>query len=242
MAVVMDIVVQGRSARNVANTKIRQPLAEMFVSLAKPISLSDELLDVIKDELNVKAIRFIESADEYMSYKFKPQLRTLGPRYGKIVPKIAEALNVAPNDVMVALKAGSWKSSVEGVDVELSMEDVLVETMQKDGFSAASEKGVTVVLNVSLTPELIEEGNMRELISKFQNMRREAGFEVTDHISAGYHPSKEGNGLAGVLERNKDEISREILATEISGASAPSGAFAKEWSINGEKINLWVMR
>ncbi|MCL2225833.1 MAG: isoleucine--tRNA ligase [Defluviitaleaceae bacterium] len=241
MAVVMDIVVQGRSARNTANTKIRQPLAQMFVSLAKPLEkpLSAELEDVIKDELNVKEIKFIADASEYMSYKFKPQLRTLGPRYGKIVPKITEALNAAPSDVMAALKAGTWTSTVDGTAVELTMEDVLVETQQKEGFSAAAEKGVTVVLETTLTPELIEEGNMRELISKFQNMRREAGFEVTDHIKAGYSKSPT---LSAVMERNAAEISHEILANELTSSSAPSGAFAKEWNVNGEKIELWVVR
>ncbi|MCL2577071.1 MAG: isoleucine--tRNA ligase [Defluviitaleaceae bacterium] len=239
MSVVMDIVVQGRSARNAANTKIRQPVAEMFVCLSKTTDISEGLLDVIKDELNVKAINFIENAAEYTSYRFKPQLRTLGPRYGKLVPKITEALNSAPNDTMDALKAGLFKTEIDGTSVELTMEDVLVETTQKEGFSAASEKGVTVVLDIKLTPELIEEGNMRELISKFQNMRREAGFEVTDHIKAGYDKT---SPLSAVMEQNSQEISHEILAKELLPAASPEGAYVKEWNVNGEKIELWVIR
>ncbi|MDR0271947.1 MAG: isoleucine--tRNA ligase [Clostridiales bacterium] len=239
MSVIMDIVQQGRSARNIANTKIRQPLPEMLVALSQKISLDDSLLNVIKDELNVKAIRFIDNAAEYTSCKFKPQLRTLGPKYGKLVPKITEALNAAPNDVMDALKAGMFKTEIDGTPIELTMDDVLVETMQKEGFSAASEKGVTVVLDIKLTPELIEEGNMRELISKFQNMRREADFNVTDHIHAGY---SENSALATVIERNTNAISSEILAQSLSPTTPPKDAFVKEWNVNGEKIELWVKR
>ena len=243
MSIIMDVVTQGRSARNTANTKIRQPLPQMLVSLTnveKSVrdSITPSLLEVVKDELNVKSISFIDNAAEYTSYRFKPQLRTLGPRYGKLVPKITEALNAAPNDVMDALKAGMFKTEIDGTAIELTMEDVLVETTQKEGFSAASEKGVTVVLDIKLTPELIEEGNMRELISKWQNMRREAGFEVTDHIKAGYSAS----ALNAVIERNAAAISAEILAKDLSQTAPPEGAYTKEWNVNGEKIELWVVR
>ncbi|MCL1878842.1 MAG: isoleucine--tRNA ligase, partial [Defluviitaleaceae bacterium] len=237
MSIVMDVVVQGRSARNVANLKIRQPLSEMLV-VSKPVG--EKFMDIIKDELNVKSIRFIDDASEYSSYRFKPQLRTLGPRYGKLVPKITQALNAAPNAAMDALKAGGYKFETDGTPVEITMEDVLIEPLQKEGFAAASEKDVTVVLNTTLTPELIEEGNMRELISKWQNMRREADFEVTDHIFAGYSGCEEK--LAAVIEKNSAEIAAEILAQSITQTAPPDGAFVKEWNINGKKIEMWVAR
>ncbi|MCL2457018.1 MAG: class I tRNA ligase family protein, partial [Defluviitaleaceae bacterium] len=241
MSVVIDIVVQGRSARNIANMKIRQPLCEMLVCISREANLDAQLLDVIKDELNVKEIRFIDDASQYTSCKFKPQLRTLGPRYGKLVPKITEALNAAPNAAMDALKAGVFTAQIDGTLVELTLDDVLIETTQTDGFSAANEKGVTVVLNTRLTPELIEEGNMRELISKWQNMRREADFEVTDHIAAGFF-NCEGATLPEVIAKNEKTICAEILAKEISQSAPPENSFAKEWNVNGEKIELWVKK
>ncbi|MCL2356728.1 MAG: isoleucine--tRNA ligase [Defluviitaleaceae bacterium] len=234
MSGVMDIVVQGRSARNTANIKIRQPVSEMLVA-AKPVD--EKFFDIIRDELNVKAIRFIDDASEYASYRFKPQLRTLGPRYGKLVPKITEALNAEPAAAMDALKSGAFKAEIDGTPVELSVDDVLIETQQKEGFATASEKGITVVLNTHLTPALIEEGNMRELISKWQNMRREADFVVTDHIDAGFGDSP---ALAEVIQKNSTEISAEILAKSITQSPPPDSAFAKEWNVNGEKITLWV--
>jgi isoleucyl-tRNA synthetase len=241
MSVVIDIVVQGRSAREIANIKIRQPIREMLISISRneKITIDAPILDVIKDELNVKTIKFIENAAEYTSCKFKPQLRTLGPRYGKLVPKITEALNAAPNAAMDALKAGLFTTEIDGTKIELTMDDVLIETIQVEGYSAASEKGVTVVLDIQLTPELIEEGNMRELISKWQNMRREAGFEVTDQIKAGFGKCK---SLSDVISRNAAVISTEILASEISQTAPPQGSYAKEWNVNGENIELWVVR
>jgi isoleucyl-tRNA synthetase len=245
---VMNIVVQGRSAREIANMKIRQPLAEMLVAFTgKPSPISAEQLDVIKDELNVKKITFISDAADYTSCKFKPQLRTLGPRYGKLVPKITEALNAAPSEVMAALKSGMFKTEIEGTAVELTLDDVLIETQQKEGFSAASDKGVTVVFDITLTPALIEEGNMRELISKWQNMRREADFVVTDKITAGFDTVVVFDEscpalLPSVIEGNREAICAEILATSISAVAPPEGAFSKEWNVNGEKIVLWVMR
>jgi isoleucyl-tRNA synthetase len=245
---VMNIVVQGRSAREIANMKIRQPLAEMLVAFTgNPSPISAEQLEVIKDELNVKKITFIDDAADYTTCKFKPQLRTLGPRYGKLVPKITEALNAAPSQAMAELKSGLFKTEIDGTAVELTLDDVLIETRQKEGFSAASDKGVTVVFDITLTPALIEEGNMRELISKWQNMRREADFVVTDKIMAGFDtvvvfdepfPAR----LSSVIEGNREAICGEILAESISAAPPPEGAFSKEWNVNGEKIILWVMR
>jgi len=240
MANTIEIVTQGRAARNTGNVKTRQPLSEMMVALANANKTPDDaLLEVIREELNVKTVRFIADASEYSGYSFKPQLRTLGPRYGKTVPKITTALNATPEKTMSALKAGLWKQTIDDVEVELTMEDVLVESTQKEGFATASDRGITVVLNTTLTPELIEEGNMRELVSKWQNMRREAGFDVTDRILAGY---SDNPVLSVVIGNNRDTISTELLADQLSISTPLDGAFAKEWNVNGENIELWVKK
>jgi isoleucyl-tRNA synthetase len=242
MATVLDIVTLGRAARNAANCKNRQPLPEMLVSLGGESGkdLPESFLAIIKDELNVKNIRFTDaaSASQYTGHRFKPQLRTLGPRYGKLVPKITEALNQDEN-AMQSLERGAWNQNIEGTDVSLTLEDVLVETVQKEGFSAQSERNLTVVLDIRLTPELIEEGHMRELVSKYQTMRKEAGFNVTDRIQAGYGGNET---LAGVIGRNETAIRAEILADGIIKENAPERAYVKEWNINGESVTLWVMR
>jgi len=240
MANTIEITTQGRAARNVGNIKTRQPLAEMMVCVPSTQKAIDEsFLEVIREELNVKAIKIIDDATEYIGYSFKPQLRTLGPRYGKLVPKIAAALNVSPDETMSALKAGTWQTTIEDTAIELTMDDVLIETVQKEGFATASDKGITVVMDTRLTPELIEEGNMRELVSKWQNMRREAGFDVTDRIKAGY---SQNDVLSGVVERNNDSISAELLADSLTQTQPLDGAYVKEWNVNGEKIELWVLK
>ena len=238
MANTIEIVTQGRAARNAGNTKTRQPLAEMMIALSNTDKTPDEsLLAVIREELNVKAVTFINDASQFTGYSFKPQLRTLGPRYGKLVPKITVALNLAPDKTIAALKAGLWQTTIDDTNIELTMEDVLVETIQKEGYATASDKGITVVLNTTLTPELIEEGNRRELVSKWQNMRREAGFDVTDRINAGF---SDNTVLAAVIERNHTTIATELLADSLTLCPPTANAFAKEWNINGEKIELWV--
>ena len=241
MAAIMDITAIGRAARNAAAIKNRQPLPEMLVSLrAGSTKPGASLLDVVREELNVKAISFIENTEEYIEYRFKPQLRTLGPRYGKLVPKITEALNTEPAAVMAALNSGGWRTVVEGMDVELTIEDVLPETTQKEGFAVSSDRGITVVLDIRLTPALIEEGNVRELISKLQNMRKDAGYEVTDRINAGYYENTPG--LGKVMANNREAIAAEILADALTESTPPEGAYAKEWDINGENVNLWVIK
>ena len=240
MSNTIEIVTQGRAARNAGNAKTRQPLAEMMVALPSTSKEPDaSLQEVIREELNVKVVCFITDASEYVGYNIKPQLRTLGPRYGKTVPKITAALNVNPDKTMQTLRAGLWKEIIDGVDVELTIDDVLVETTQKEGFATASDKGITVVLNTTLTPALIEEGNMRELVSKWQNMRREAGFDVTDRINAGYSNNAI---LSAVITNNAVAISAELMADELSLTQPPEGAFAKEWNINGETIEMWVRK
>ena len=238
MANTIDIVTQGRAARNAGNIKTRQPLGEIMVATNAPQPSAD-LQAVIREELNVKAIEFITSASEFVGYSFKPQLRTLGPRYGKIVPKITAALNADPEATMAALKAGNWQTTIDGVDVDLVMDDVLVETTQKEGFATASDKGITVVLNTTLTPALIEEGNMRELVSKWQNMRREAGFDVMDRIQAGY---SDNPVIGTVIANNHQQMATELLADTLACAPPPQGAFVKDWNINGEAVTIWVLR
>jgi len=238
MANTIEIVTQGRAARNAGNAKTRQPLSEMMIALSNTDKTPDEsLLAVIREELNVKTVTFINDASQFTGYNFKPQLRTLGPRYGKLVPQIAAALNVSPDKTIEALKAGLWQTTIDDTNIELTMEDVLVETVQKEGYATASDKGITVVLNTTLTPELIEEGNMRELVSKWQNMRREAGFDVTDRINAGF---SDNTVLTSVIERNHTPIATELLADSLTLCPPPANAFAKEWNVNGEKIELWV--
>ena len=238
MANTIEIVTQGRAARNAGNAKTRQPLSEMMIALSNTDKTPDEsLLAVIREELNVKTVTFINDASQFTGYNFKPQLRTLGPRYGKLVPQIAAALNVSPDKTIEALKAGLWQTTIDDTNIELTMEDVLVETVQKEGYATASDKGITVVLNTTLTPELIEEGNMRELVSKWQNMRREAGFDVTDRINAGF---SDNTVLTSVIERNHTPITTELLADSLTLCPPPANAFAKEWNVNGEKIELWV--
>ena len=240
MANTIEIVTQGRAARNAGNIKTRQPLSEMLVALSNTDKIPDNaLLEVICEELNVKSVNFITDASEYVGYNLKPQLRTLGPRYGKLVPKIAAALNVASSETLQALRAGTWQTNIDGTAIELTIDDVLIETTQKEGFATASDRGITVVLNTVLTPALIEEGNVRELVSKWQNMRREAGFDVTDRINAGFNGTAT---LAAVITNNHNAISVELLADNLSPIPPPDGAFAKEWPINGENIELWVKK
>ena len=236
----INITTQGRAARNVGAVKTRQPLAEMLVALPEgTVELNKSYTDIITEELNVKAIKFINDATEYIGYNFKPQLRTLGPKYGKLVPKITIALNENTDNTMANLKAGAWKTEIEGTEIELTMEDVLIETTQKEGFATASDKGITVVMDIRLTDELIEEGNMRELVSKWQNMRREAGFDVTDRIHAGYSWN---DTLDGVISRNRQVMSIELLADSLEQKGVPQEAYAKEWNVNGETIELWVLK
>jgi len=239
MAAIMDITAIGRAARNAAAIKNRQPLPGMMVSLRQGTDApANDLLAVVKEELNVKAISFIDGAESYIEYRFKPQLRTLGPRYGKLVPKITQALNAEPVAVMAALQAGGWRTNIDGTDIDLVVEDVLTETAQKEGYAVSQDKGITVVLDIQLTPALIEEGTLREIMSKLQNMRKDAGFEVTDRIHVGYENC--GVGLAAVIANNRETIKAETLADSLEEAAATEGAYSKEWNINEESVLLWV--
>ena len=234
MSKVLNIVTVGRSARNSAAQKTRQPLAKMYV---QGEALSERAATIVREELNVKEIAFIENADDLMSYKVKPQLRTLGPRYGKLLGKISAHL-AANGDAIVRThhEGKPYVFDVDGTEVSLSADDVLVSTQQKEGLVSEQGNGVTVVLDTNLTPELIEEGVVRELVSKIQTMRMEAGFEVADHIRIGYAA---GGRTAQVLQKNADGVASDTLADRVE-----EGVFgySKEWDLNGDRITLSVER
>lgn len=234
MAAVLDIVVLGRSARNAANIKNRQPVASMYV---QGKALPDMYVSIIADELNVKEVKFVDDASSFISYRVKPQLKTLGPRYGKLLPKINQYLagEGVGNAVVAAHSRGeSYKFDIDGTEISLAAEDVLVSTEENAGFVTVTEHDLSVVLDTNLTPELIEEGFVREIVSKVQTMRKEAGFEVTDHIVLSHH----GNSLIeGIFARHGAEIAADTLADSIKpGASG----YVKDWEINGESVTLGV--
>ncbi|HPK16523.1 MAG TPA: DUF5915 domain-containing protein, partial [Clostridia bacterium] len=233
----LDIVVLGRSARNAANRKNRQPLARMFVQGRK---LPDLFVDIVADELNVKAVEFVDNASAFISYKAKPQLKTLGPRYGKVLPKINAYLQgEGVGDLVVAShKQGeNHEFELDGLSVSLAPDDVLVEPVQKAGYVSETERELSVVLDTNLTPELIDEGFVRELVSKVQTMRKEAGFEVTDHIALAYAGSAR---IADIFARYGAAIAADTLA-DSANEEAPRG-YVKEWDINGEAVTLGVER
>ena len=234
MAAVLDIVVLGRSARNAANIKNRQPVASMYV---QGKALPDMYVSIIADELNVKEVRFVDDASSFISYRVKPQLKTLGPRYGKLLPKINQYLagEGVGNAVVAAHNRGeSYNFDIDGTDISLAAEDVLVSTEENAGFVTVTEHDLSVVLDTNLTPELIEEGFVREIVSKVQTMRKEAGFEVTDHIVLSHH----GNSrIESIFAKHGAEIAADTLADSIKpGASG----YVKDWEINGESVTLGV--
>ena len=232
---VLKIVVMGRACRNSANIKNRQPIGQMFVKA--PEKLSGFYTDIIADELNVKKVTFSDDVSAYTSYQFKPQLRTVGPKYGKYLKQIQAALaGLDGNKAMAELKAdGVLKLDSVSDEVVLSEEDLLITMTQMEGYVSENDNTVTVVLDTNLTPELIEEGFVRELISKIQTMRKEAGFEVMDHIAVSYIADEK---VTGIFAKYGEEIKSEVLADAIS--SGDLKGYEKEWSINGESVQLAV--
>ncbi|MBQ2781447.1 MAG: isoleucine--tRNA ligase, partial [Clostridia bacterium] len=237
MEKVLEIVVLGRAARNGANRKNRQPLAAMYVQSEKP--LDGYFTEIIADELNVKEVRFTENTDDFVSYTFKPQLKTVGPKYGRQLGDIRTALSEL--DGSAAKKTldtqGSITLALASGEVVLTAEDLLIETAQREGFFTLSDRGVTVALDTVLTPELIEDGFVRELISKIQTMRKEAGFEVMDHITVTLCGSDK---VAAVATARKDDIVGDVLAEALT-VDTPDG-FVKDWDINGEAVTIGVKR
>ena len=232
---VLRIVVLGRAARNAANVKNRQPIANMFVKAPK--ELSAYYTEIIRDELNTKAVTFTEDAGNFVSYNFKPQLKTVGPKYGKLLGGIRQALaGLDGRAAMGELRTkGALHLDIDGESVVLSEDDLLIETAQMEGYVAEQDNEVTVVLDITLTPELIEEGFVRELVSKIQTMRKEAGFEVTDRIAL----SVSGNArIEEILKAHEQEIRTEVLADAI--VCGKTSGYEKEWSINGENVIMAV--
>jgi isoleucyl-tRNA synthetase len=232
---VLNVVTIGRACRNTANIKNRQPIGRMFVKGAPELDTFYE--DIILDELNVKAVEFTDDVRAFSSYSFKPQMRTLGPKYGKLLGAIRSYLaEVDGNAAMDALnETGELKFELDGTEVVLTKEDVLIDIAQVPGFVSESDNGIMVVLDTNLTPELLEEGMVREIISKIQTMRKEAGFEVMDHITI----YQSGNDTIGALLTNKkQEICGDVLADQI--ITGETKGYVKEWNINGEQTTLGV--
>ena len=235
MKKVVDVVVLGRACRNSAGIKNRQPVAKMYV---KQDGTPDEaFVEIIKEELNIKSVEFSDSVRSFTTYSFKPQLRTVGPKYGKYLGAIRTMLQeLDGNEAMDALeKDGEICLDISGERISLNREDLLIEMTQKAGFESLSDRGVTVVIDKNLTPELIEEGNVREIISKIQTMRKDSGFEVMDRIRVSF---TNGDSVSAVAMRNKAEIADETLADEIITDRALE--FSKEWNINGDKVTISV--
>ena len=237
MKEILEIVVLGRSCRNSANIKNRQPIGTMYVKAEQ--ALDGIYSEIIRDELNVKSVEFTDDVSGFASYSFKPQLRTLGRRFGKNINAVKETLaNLDGSKAFAELKANGYITiTVDGNEEKLSEEDLLVEAVQSEDFETVTDNGVTVVLDKRLTPELIEEGFVREIISKVQTMRKDADFEVMDHITL----YVSGNDkIAEIINNNAEEIKEEVLAESIVTGGA-DGSF-KEWNINGENVTLGVKK
>ena len=233
----LKIVVHGRACRNTANIKNRQPIGTMYIKAEH--DLPELYVSIIEDELNVKKAVFSNDVSAYTSYTFKPQLRTVGPKYGKFLGGIQKALaELNGNEAYASLKAdGVLRLPSVDASIELAEEDLLITMANAEGYVADGDNYVTVVLDTNLTEDLIEEGFVREIVSKIQTMRKEAGFEVMDRIEVAYSGSER---IAGIFEKNKEVIGNEVLADAV--AAGTDGAYAKEWNINGEKVSLAVTR
>ena len=237
METVLDVVVLGRAGRNAANIKQRQPIGEMFVKSEK--KLTDFYIEIVEDELNVKKVTFTDDVSGFTTYLFKPQLRTLGKRFGKAIGAVKEALaNLDSAKAVAELNAGDFVTVVvDGTEEKIAREDLLIETVKNEKFVSTEDKGITVVLDTNLTEELIEEGFVREIISKVQTMRKDAGFEVMDKITVGVSGNDK---ITAICEKNADEIKRIVMADAITGNTADG--FVKEWSLNGENVTLSVKK
>ena len=237
MKELLEIVVLGRACRNTANIKNRQPIGTMYVKAEK--KMGEFYTDIIADELNVKEVKFADDVESFISYSFKPQLRTVGPKYGKLLGGIKQALtDIDGTAAMKELRGnGVLKLDINGNDVELTEEDLLIETAQTEGYVSESDGETSVVLDTNLTSELIEEGFVREIISKIQTMRKEAGFEVMDKIKVYAHGNDK---IQEVMKAHEDEIKSEVLADEM--VLGETDGYVKEWNINKETVTMGVKK
>ena len=235
MAHLLEVVVMGRACRNTANIKNRQPIGKMYVKA--DFELSDFYKEIIAEELNVKEVIFQDDIASLITYAFKPQLKTVGPKYGKLLGQIRQALtDIDGNKAMAELKdTGSIQFDFNGEKVELAEEDLLIETAQQEGYVSEADNNVMVVLDTNLTPELIEEGFVREIVSKIQTMRKEAGFEVMDKIRLSV---KDNANITKIIQTHEAQIKDEVLAVEVNYEETKG--FEKEWNINSEKVTFAV--
>ena len=235
MEVVLEAVVIGRACRNTANIKNRQPIGKMYIKAGK--ELSDFYVNIIRDELNVKEAELTDDVSKLTTYSFKPQLKTLGRRFGKKINDVRQILAELDGQAAMAElnEKGTLTIQVDGQDEALEKDDLLIEAAQMEGYVSDTDRGITVVLDTNLTPELLEEGFVREIISKIQTMRKDAGFEVMDHIRVSM---QDNDKVQQVISSNEAQIKSEVLADEVAYNGAKG--FTKEWSINGEKVTLGV--
>ena len=236
MESVLDVVMLGRAARAVANIKNRQPLSKIYI--AGDIDLPVDYQNIVLDELNIKNYEKIISVDKFTGYEIKPQLKTLGPKYGKLINPIRQYLaNADANNIVEIVNSGKiFTAKINDTNVEFSKDDLLISPKNKEGFAAASDKGITAVLETALTEELICEGVARELVSKIQTMRKDSGFNVTDRINLYYYAE---NTALKVLENNMFNLAQDVLADKLIKENKQE---AKEWNINGDKVQLFVER
>ena len=201
--------------------------------------LPKEFISIVAEELNVKHVEFTTEAAEFISYNFKPQMRTLGPKYGKMLNAIRTALTELDGTAAMAQlnTNGILKLTIEGQDIELTKDDLLISTAQKEGYVAATDNGYTVVIDTNLTEELLEEGFVREIISKIQTMRKEADFEVQDHIEVAYTGNEK---VATIMAKNASYIASEVLANSVTSGSVEG--YTKDWKINGEEVTFSVKK
>ena len=237
MEELLKIVVLGRAARNTANIKNRQPIGTMYIKADK--EMGQFYTDIIADELNVKEVKFANDVESFISYSFKPQLRTVGPKYGKLLNGIRTALaEINGTEAMNELRStGLLTLDINGNKVELSEEDLLIETAQTEGYVTEADGDISVVLDTNLTPELIEEGFVREIVSKVQTMRKEAGFEVMDKI---HIYAKDNDKILELMKNHKEEIMSEVLAEDMTLGTIDG--YVKEWNINKEPVVLGVAK
>lgn len=234
MEEVIRVVVLGRAARNQANIKNRQPLQKLYVT---GVEFDDELKALVSDEINVKEVLNASGEQDFVTYEIKPQLKTIGPKYGKLLGKIKEHLANADGKAIVnAVATGTYKVDIDGTEVEFSKDDILVSVKNKEGFSSEVDGDISVILDTALSAELIEEGAMREIVSKIQTMRKEAGFEVTDHITLGF---KTDSALLKKIMNDNTTVRNAVLADEVRN---DIDGYTKEWDIGDDKITLSVKK
>ena len=232
---VLKLVVMGRACRNTANIKNRQPIGQMYVKA--DFEIPEFYQEIVREELNVKTVTFTQEVRDFTSYSFKPQLKTVGPKYGKMLGGIKSALSaVDGNAAMDEINStNALKLDVNGQEITLLREDLLIESAQTEGYVSENDNGITVVLDTNLTEELLEEGFVREIISKVQTMRKEAGFEVMDKIEITYEGTEKAEKI---FAENADVIGAETLALSVTKTAAKG--YTKDWKINGENVALGV--